>query len=126
MSLETGHYFSAQGSGCEVWNWLARGASPEEAALLLGRRYDLDAGQASAAVEQFVASLLQHGLVSPETRGAGAPEHAALATPGRPIAYSPPVLQVYTDMEEVLLLDPIHEVSHSGWPMPREAGAPSA
>ena len=33
--------------------------------------------------------------------------------------YSPPVLNSYTDMEELLLLDPIHDVDQAGWPMPK-------
>jgi hypothetical protein len=28
----------------------------------------------------------------------------------------PPVLERYTDMQELLFLDPIHDVDESGWP----------
>ncbi len=27
-----------------------------------------------------------------------------------------PIIEKYTDLEELLLLDPIHEVDESGWP----------
>ena len=30
--------------------------------------------------------------------------------------YEPPVIECYPDMQELLLLDPIHEVDETGWP----------
>jgi hypothetical protein len=32
-----------------------------------------------------------------------------------------PVLEKYTDMQELLLLDPIHDVEEAGWPKARPA-----
>jgi hypothetical protein len=29
------------------------------------------------------------------------------------------MLEVFTDMEDLLLLDPIHDVGDAGWPMPQ-------
>ena len=31
--------------------------------------------------------------------------------------FTPPLLEKYTEMQELLLLDPIHEVSDTGWPV---------
>ena len=31
-------------------------------------------------------------------------------------AYRTPVLSIYTDMQDLLLLDPIHDVDQAGWP----------
>jgi hypothetical protein len=33
-------------------------------------------------------------------------------------------MSVYTDMEELLLLDPIHDVDETGWPVRAEAAEP--
>jgi len=34
--------------------------------------------------------------------------------------FAPPVLEVYTDMQDLLLLDPIHDVDETvGWPSPK-------
>jgi hypothetical protein len=30
--------------------------------------------------------------------------------------FEPPILEKYTDMEELIALDPIHEVDEMGWP----------
>jgi hypothetical protein len=39
------------------------------------------------------------------------PENGAAAQP-----YQEPKLGKYTDMQELLLLDPVHEVDEAGWP----------
>ena len=49
--------------------------------------------------------------------------HRDWELPGGPPASKPdfqePALQKYTDMEDLLLLDPIHEVDDTGWPNPK-------
>ncbi len=35
------------------------------------------------------------------------------------VPYAPPALETYTDMQELLLLDPIHDVDETGWPAAR-------
>ena len=37
--------------------------------------------------------------------------------------FTPPVLKKYTDQQELLLLDPIHDVSDLGWPV-KDQGNP--
>ena len=39
------------------------------------------------------------------------------------VPYVPPVLEKFTDMQDLILLDPVHEVSERGWP---HAAIPSA
>ena len=37
---------------------------------------------------------------------------------GEKLPFEAPVLYTYTDMAELLLLDPIHDVDETGWPKP--------
>jgi len=39
-------------------------------------------------------------------------------------AFRPPTVAVYSDMEDLLLLDPIHDVDETGWPV--RADVPAA
>jgi hypothetical protein len=41
-------------------------------------------------------------------------------------SWAEPVLDKYTDMQELLLLDPIHEVDDAGWPHTLTGDAQSA
>jgi len=51
---------------------------------------------------------------------------APLASPARQDAarpaFEPPVLTTFSDMQELLWLDPIHEVDDAGWPIARTDG----
>ena len=39
------------------------------------------------------------------------------ASPGSErLAFTPPKLERYTDMQEIILLDPVHKVDSQGWP----------
>jgi hypothetical protein len=43
------------------------------------------------------------------------------------VPFEPPILERFDDMQELLLLDPVHEVSdEEGWPARSEATPPSS
>jgi hypothetical protein len=63
-------------------------------------------------VEELVAESLIVPLSSAPTPASG--KTPAPVEPGTP--FVPPVLERYTDMQELLFLDPIHDVDESGWP----------
>lgn len=113
MNLLSGHYFSAQGVGAAVWTRVEAGWTVEEIAQELSAKFEVS--DVSAAVRDFVASLQQHGLVVERLSPAPAPSVSV----DYPQAWSTPTLGVFTDMEDLLLLDPIHDVGEAGWPMPK-------
>lgn len=118
MDLATGHYFSTQHVGCDIWRGIELGASEETIARWLKATYGLETDQATACVAAFVDELMQRQLVV--ARGGTVPGVEPTEnwmTGGRPFAA--PMLNTYTDMEELLLLDPIHDVDQAGWPMPK-------
>jgi hypothetical protein len=121
MNLTTGHYFSTQGSGATAWEAISAGASRSEIAAALQCRYAVAADEVVQAVNTFVADLLRHDLVV-ETPGHDRPggvPPAVAPHEGTLAPFQPPVLHVYTDMDDLLLLDPIHDVDEVGWPTPK-------
>jgi hypothetical protein len=114
MNLATGNYFSSAGSGALLWSQLDAGASEEALATTLCSRLDVDAATASGDVARFVAQLLAESLVrevDPATVAAAHPVAAAVREP-----YAAPRMDVYSDMRDLLMLDPIHDVAEDGWP----------
>jgi hypothetical protein len=113
INLATGTYFSLDGSGAEVWSHLLRGGVLDDAVLALAETHSADPVALGAEVARLLGELHAHGLVL-------SPPPEVLAQPARPEAlgtFVPPHLGVYTDMEEFLLADPIHEVEPAaGWP----------
>lgn len=120
MNLKTGQYFSSEGVGSECWNALASGLSVELLVEQLAASYAADRATIGSAVEGFVQDLLSHELIAPSD----APPSDAVrpSTPSR-TPFHAPVLNVYSDMQDLLLLDPIHDVDAAGWPMPKSESA---
>ena len=118
IALQTGCYYSLEGSGADVWGALLSGRHPAEIASELEARYAAEPGAIQDAVSRLVDRLVDERLVFPhegngavaETNGAG--PRAASDAP----AFPPPVLHKFTDMQDFLLVDPIHDVSEAGWP----------
>jgi hypothetical protein len=116
MNLQSGHYFSTSGVGALAWEWLALGHADVDVAHVLAERHPAAASQVRADVARFVDALLAHDLLREATVAAPGEAPAAAAAPA---VWSAPVLSAYTDMEDLLLLDPIHDVGPAGWPMPK-------
>ena len=126
MDLASGHYFSTQHVGCEIWRAIDRGASRSAIVATLVSTYEVEPLVASEAVATFVGELMERKLVVETNGEARATEQPVNGSTEQRLAFASPVLNSYTDMEELLLLDPIHDVDQAGWPMPKSADAPSS
>jgi hypothetical protein len=116
IDLADGSYYSLAGSGPEIWQLLAAGASEAEVSEALAVRHGVEATEIAAGVSAFLARLEEHRLAVREEGGEqGAPELEPLVERG---VYEEPRLERYTDMKDYFLLDPIHEVDAAGWPKP--------
>jgi len=113
LDMKSGTYFSLRGTVVDMWRLIERNASAARIAEELEGRYDAPSGEIATAVDTLIAELAESGLVvgddQIEADGAGL-ERAEKAP------FSAPEVERFTDMQELLLLDPIHEVDDSGWP----------
>lgn len=115
IDLGSGSYYSLSGSAPVVWELLETGAGAAEIGAALAARFAAEPGTIEAAVEDLLTRLRENGLiVAVETAAPPqAPEPA-----DQPEAFVAPVFELYTDMKDYFLLDPIHEVNPTGWPKP--------
>jgi hypothetical protein len=117
LNFESGHYYSFNPSASEIWQAVAAGAPLAAVAERVARRFAVDPAAIFAEVEAFVRRLENESLIRPAAAGAGAAVAADRATTTEPAAlFASPAFEKFTDMEELLLLDPIHEVGDTGWP----------
>jgi hypothetical protein len=111
INLANGHYHSLRGSGVWLWQALTAGLGRSEAIdrLVLGRGEDAGAAEQSA---DFIDRLVDEGLLvtAPERIDVGGCD---VAPPGPFVA---PSMETFTDMENLLTIDPIHDVDSQGWP----------
>lgn len=117
INLESGNYFSLNKVGAGIWSDIERGLSADEIRDRLAARYAGDPSQMAESLSRLIADLAKEGLIVPRasTDPAAIPADEAPSTGAKP-AFEAPILQMYNDMQELLLLDPIHEVDESGWP----------
>lgn len=119
VNLQSGHYFSARGSGASIWRSLAAGASRAEVEAHVMSAFEGSPAELAASVSQFIDSLVERTLLVLRVPGDAATAAPALEPPATKAAFSPPALEAYADMQDILLLDPIHEVDDQGWPHAR-------
>ncbi len=79
-------------------------------------RYDAPRPVVEPAVTRFVERLLEEALLVAANGDGPAAAAPARAERRRARLVREPRLDKYTDMQELLLLDPIHEVDERGWP----------
>jgi len=117
MNLATGHYFSSLGTGITVWNCLEQGSDHSAIVDAVAKAHEAPLDTIEADLDAFIQTLRSHGLVQP-WEGQPEPSGGERSRPSVPRApYEPPKLLVYSDMRDLLLLDPVHEVSDAGWPV---------
>src|SRR5829696_4061499 len=116
VNLDTGSYYSLDGAGAVLWEHLEKGASLPTAIEAVRGLYDAAPGAIETAAETLLAALLAEDLLKVSE---------AAPVNGRPNSEPPingkapfltPTLNKHTDMQDLLLLDPIHEVDQAGWP----------
>ena len=116
INLETGAYFAFDGVAATLP--FAAGLGAERVAGAIADRYAIDSTRAAADIGQFVAQLEDARLItSADPAAEVADTGSTLPAPVGPLVYVAPVVDQFDDLEELLLLDPIHEVDESGWPV---------
>lgn len=112
INLTSGAYYSLNESGSAIWTLLESGSSRDGILGILRAQFTVDEAMAGRHLDHFLAVLAEEALIveSDSPAGEGAvPEQAVQE-------YEPPQLMKYTDMQELILLDPIHDVDEKGWP----------
>jgi hypothetical protein len=114
MDMVKGTYYSCVGPSAVAWNELKSGASATEVADLLASAYSVDRTTAVADVGRFVASLLDEEMM---VRDVGATDAASTTTVANSHdAYITLGFERFTDLSDLILLDPVHDVGDAGWP----------
>lgn len=116
VNLARGHYFSLQGTAVDVWQALERGEAPETIVVELEQRYEAGDGEIAAAVNKLVEDFLAGELVIADENGAPAAAAPLAEAAAERVPFVTPSFTAFTDMQDIILLDPVHEVDTRGWP----------
>jgi len=127
INFDTGNYYSLNKTGRHIWNMLE--SIPFSSLIITGiaKVYSGDADYIAKEITQFLKALQQEELLLAieEERIANSPQSnensESIDSKEKP-QFEKPGFQKYTDMKEMLLLDPIHEVDETGWPASKMPG----
>ena len=116
MDLSSGTYFSAEGVGAVIWDGIICGFEVLRIKQRILQAYAHDAAGLEADFEDFAAALLANNLVEAADSADLPSVEWSMPLPAHKRDYDRPVLTRYDDMQDLTLLDPIHDVEETGWP----------
>jgi hypothetical protein len=125
IDLTTGSYYSLRDAGSEVWHAIESGADEDRIGDVVELRYEGPREEIRSAVGRLLDELAAEGLIEPADGDAVSDALPASTAPppganGR-TPFQAPVLEKHTDMQDLILLDPVHEVDQRGWPHAAES-----
>jgi coenzyme PQQ synthesis protein D (PqqD) len=118
IDLTTGSYYSLRDAGAEIWHSIQQGTDEEQIDEMLQERYEAPREEIVAAVGRFLDELAREGLIEPsdgDPAAPSAPAAPAQQANGR-VPFVAPLIEKHSDMQDLILLDPVHEVGSQGWP----------
>ena len=115
INFDSGCYYSLNKSGAELWDLLTRSVPVESILQHLQARYPQDTSPVTEGTNQLLKQLQEEELICEAEDHV--PVGEAVFNGPSPDAYETPTFQKYDDMQSLLLIDAIHEVDESGWPV---------
>ena len=117
INLNTGNYYSLDSIATDIWNYIERGLTINEIIESIIPRYAASSRlEIETKVGDFIETLKQEVLIVKEEAKAGLSAKLDISSDLVMREFCAPTLQKYSDMQQLLILDPIHEVAETGWP----------
>lgn len=115
IDLASGRYHAAAGVAATVWGGLICGHALDRIMGDVRRLHTGVPADAETAVQAFIDSVVAAGLAQPAANAGSTSDSRVPAGP-EPTPWSEPVLESHDDLADLLLLDPVHDVTELGWP----------
>lgn len=119
VNLNNGSYYSLDKVGAVIWNFIDKGMSAKQITDLIKIQYSGDSLEIESSVSELLTELQKEELILLSNTVKGdLPDngHSKGSLEIEKKDFEKPVLQKFTDMQDLLLLDPIHDVDEMGWP----------
>ena len=111
LDLRSGRYYTAEGVAAQVWQGATAGMQRRQIVESC-RAHFPDQPSVDSDIDAFLELLVTAGLLLPEQESAGR-DTPVLDWPAR---YSPPALQWFDDLADMMAMDPVHDAGPAGWP----------
>jgi hypothetical protein len=118
IDLDSGTYYSLRDTSAEIWHCIKAGADEASIGDSLAERYTAAREEIGSAVSRLLDELAGERLIEEAAPEGAASGELLSAPPGQNgrVPFVAPVLEKHTDMQDLILLDPVHDVTEAGWP----------
>jgi hypothetical protein len=121
INLDNGNYYSITDTASEIFDFINHERSRDEIIKLIIDKYEGEIAEIVSSIDSFLEDLLKDDLIIQEEKlnvNVSFQDEKTSTWNGEQgkSLFKSPVLNRYTDMQDLLLLDPIHEVDETGWP----------
>jgi hypothetical protein len=112
INLDTGSYYATNTTGSVILKLIEKQVDIDKKIEDYFILNEIKQEVVSEELSEYLNSLLKENIIV-ESRNGAVP---TMSSNEEKISYVKPELSCFTDMQELILLDPIHEVSDEGWP----------
>lgn len=121
INLHNGFYYSLDNIGSDIWKGLINQYSVEDIVNTFFAHFNADKEEIINGVNELTTELINENLIveltEEEKKNIGQTKVFDMEkTAVSDFNFTKPVLNKFGDMQDLLLLDPIHEVDEAGWP----------
>ncbi len=120
INLKSGCYYSLNESASGIWKLVIDGYSIKQLSEFFMKQYPSSTNNISGEIARIVSGFVREELIreaAPTASSAGFVFPSGLALPEY---FQNPVMTKHSDIQDMLQLDPIHEVTDLGWPHKKE------
>jgi Coenzyme PQQ synthesis protein D (PqqD) len=119
VNLNNGSYYSMDKTGAVIWNYIDMGMSIKQITEQIKNQYSGESSEIETSINELIIELQKEELIllSDSTNGKQTDSNNVsgnLETEKKD--FEKPVLQKFTDMQDLLMLDPIHDLDEMGSP----------
>jgi hypothetical protein len=121
INLTKGNYYSLTNVAHSVLELLQKGIDGSSVISVIANIHNKFEQEIANEINEFIESLLKEELIESISLSNNNVSSIVSEMDKKKVdkPYSKPILETYSDMQDLILLDPIHDVNDSGWPNPK-------
>ena len=110
----SGKYFSLGNTAADIWHLLLHPTNRKDWLGILRSHYENVPESAEQEIQDLLKKMLEENLIRPEVVS----NNAEISLPADTVRekWITPDVIIFDDLQDLLLVDPIHDTSEEGWP----------
>lgn len=114
VNLNLGNYYNVRNVASAIWRSLELGTNIDRLIIELKNIYTSDVAIIEQNIHSFIDELIKDGLILESNLETTEANNLT----DLPSEYTAPILEVFNDLQDLFLLDPVHAVDDKmGWPI---------